>query len=177
MKEIPIKYLKTFLDTQTKESLVKLILDLFKRSAEARNFFSLLVDPANADRQLVEETKHAIDNEFFPERGEARMSLAAARKAISDYKKMPHSVEGLAEVMAYYVEVGVAFTNTYGDINEAFYNSIASMYDSFLKYITQNGLEALYKARALAIVTKTSEIGWGFHDELSEMYGIYMAEE
>ena len=176
MKEVSIKYLKTYLDAQTKETLVKLIIDLFKRSVEAKNFFSLLINPVNSDRELVEETKHMIENEFFPKRGLGRMRLATARKAISDYKKMPHSPEGLADVMAYYVEMGVAFTNSYGDINAAFYNSMASMYGDFLRYITEQELEDQFKERALVILKKSSNIGWGFSDQVSELYETYMGE-
>lgn len=176
MKDIPLKYLKAFLDTQTKETLANLVIDLFRRSSEARNFFSLLVNPENSDRQLVEETKKIIKREFFPERGFGRLSLATARKAIFDYKKLPHSTDGLADLMAYYVEMGVDFTKAYGDISEPFYNSMGSMYNNFLKYITEHGLEDQFRDRAIAIVSRTSGIGWGFHDELSELYDTYIEE-
>jgi hypothetical protein len=55
---------------------------------------------------------------------------SVARKAVSDYKKVSASKFGLADVMLYYVEMGVQFTNAYGDIDEAFYNSMESMYES-----------------------------------------------
>jgi hypothetical protein len=93
-----------------------------------------------------------------------------ARKAVSDYKKVSASKFGVADVMLYYVETGVQFTNTYGDIDEAFYNSMESMYERAVKYIVQHGMLRQFEERCRRIVTDTSGIGWGFHDGLSDIY-------
>jgi hypothetical protein len=72
--------------------------------------------------------------------------------------------------MLYYVEMGVQFTNTYGDIDEAFYNSMESMYQSAVKHIVKHEMEAQFEERCRRIVSETSDIGWGFHDQLSDIY-------
>jgi len=72
--------------------------------------------------------------------------------------------------MLFYVEMGVRYTNEYGDINEAFYNSMESVYDGALKLITTNGLQDQYRTRCRKIVSDTSDIGWVFHDYLSDTY-------
>ena len=69
-----------------------------------------------------------------------------------------------------YVESGVEFTNDYGDINEGFYSSIESVYHNAMKLIDKNGLHNNYKIRAFNILEKTKDIGWGFHDTLSDSY-------
>jgi len=50
------------------------------------------------------------------------------KKAIADYEKLSCSDTNLADIMLFYVECGVGFTNEYGDFNERLYNSMASVY-------------------------------------------------
>ncbi len=75
--------------------------------------------------------------------------------------------------MLYYVEMGVAFTNEYGDIHEKFYSSMESMYEKALRVISEKQLEETFQNRCKQIVHETSDIGWGFHDTLSDIYGQY----
>ena len=79
--------------------------------------------------------------------------------------------------MLFYVEMGVRYTNEYGDITAAFYESMESVYDGALKVITANGLQDDYRARCHKMVTDTRSIGWGFHDTLSDMYHTAFDEE
>lgn len=72
--------------------------------------------------------------------------------------------------MIYYVEMGVKFTNAYGDIEEPFYNSMESMYLNAAKFIVRHELQSLFQERCQELVTETRGIGWGFHDMLSEIY-------
>lgn len=75
--------------------------------------------------------------------------------------------------MLYYVEVGIEFTNTYGDINEAFYNSVAAMYEEVVSAINKQDDSENYnnfKDRLKAVVEDTNGMGWGFHDDLGDIY-------
>ena len=72
--------------------------------------------------------------------------------------------------MLFYVEMGVQYTNQYGDINESFYSSMESMYDRATKQIAENNLQDQFQERCLRIVSDTSGIGWGFHDTLRDIY-------
>jgi hypothetical protein len=79
--------------------------------------------------------------------------------------------------MIYYVEMGVAFTNTYGDIYDQFYDSMISMYSNVMKKVSGNAvLTNLFRARLEKIVSNTSGIGWGFHDSLVELFTEYIEE-
>jgi hypothetical protein len=44
------------------------------------------------------------------------------------------------------------------------------MYDRATKHIAENDLRDRFQQRCLGIVFDTSDIGWGFHDTLSEIY-------
>ncbi|MGH4140088.1 hypothetical protein [Clostridium sp.] len=41
-------------------------------------------------------------------------------------------------LILYYVEMGIEFTNTYGDINESFYNSVEGMYQLVVDSINKH---------------------------------------
>jgi hypothetical protein len=125
---------------------------------------------------VAEKYKSIIKHEFFPVRGFGRAQLSVARKAVSDYRKVSASKFGVADVMLYYVEAGVQFTNTYGDIDEAFYNSMESMYERAVKHIVQHRMQGQFEERCRKIVADTSEIGWGFHDGLSYIYEEHFKE-
>jgi hypothetical protein len=85
--------------------------------------------------------------------------------------------DSLADLMLFYVEMGVQFTNTYGDINEPFYSSMETMYQRAAQLISANELRDRFEGRCLKIVTDTRNIGWGFHDELSDIYHEYFVSD
>ncbi|MEH6579651.1 MAG: DUF6155 family protein [Amphritea sp.] len=116
-----------------------------------------------------------IEAEFFPKSqyADPPCRLSVAKKAISDYKKTSSSDTNLADIMFFYVECGVEFTNTYGDINERFYSSMESVYISVCEFIVKSNQENNFQERALNIVTDTSGCGWGFHEALVETYYEY----
>ncbi|MFZ3590571.1 DUF6155 family protein [Bacillus sp. DJP31] len=70
-----------------------------------------------------------MNTEFPPEKGHGKVRLNEAKKAISDFKKLTNDELRTADLMLYYVEKGVEFTNNYGDIDQSFYSSIESMYE------------------------------------------------
>lgn len=72
--------------------------------------------------------------------------------------------------MIVHVESGVEYTNEYGDIDERFYDNIERTYLNLLKHLSKNNLLAEYKDQCLNIVNETAGIGWGFHDELTDLY-------
>ncbi len=119
---------------------------------------------------VIDKYKAVIKNEFLPARGFGKARLSVARKAVSEYRKLSRSKASLVDLMLYYVETGVKFTNKYGDIDEAFYEGMGNMYKWAVKLIVENELEELYERRCRRIVEDTSGIGWGFHDWLSDIY-------
>ncbi len=125
---------------------------------------------------LLNKYKEIIKNEFLPKRGDGKGRLSVAKKAISEFKKISKDRKLIAELMIYYVEVGVDYTNNFGDINESFYMSMEGMYEQAVKLIVNNELVHFFKDRCIKIVHDTKEIGWGFHDELSSIYYEFLNE-
>lgn len=172
MSKITSTELKKHFADFDREKLLKEILELFQNFSEVREFYqSKLSD--DGDSELCEKYKRIIKNEFFPTRGYGKARLSIAKKAVMDFKKISRDVHSVADIMIYYAEMGVDFTNEYGDINESFYYSMVGMFDMAAKFVTENQIADKYKTRFEKMVKDTSGIGWGFPDELEEIYQQY----
>ncbi len=169
MKPVTRTELRRFLGGLSQAELLAEVVELWATFPPVQDFYQAKLRPASDDT-VREKYRRIVQHEFYPSRGFGKARLAVARKAVADYKKVAGSVEGVADLMLFYVETGVRFTNDYGDIEEAFYLSMERMYASALKWIRQHGLEAGFEERCARIVTDTRDIGWGFHDALSDLY-------
>lgn len=159
--------LKNYLSGFTKEQLIGQIIELSKKYKEVKLYYEFSLNPDSTKK--TETVKTTVLHCFYPTRG-YKLRLKDARKAISDFKKLSPDEESLIDVMIYYVECGVQFTNDFGDIDEPFYNSIAGMFRDAGRLCQSVGLHDKFKARAHKIVDDTSGIGWGFHDELNDIF-------
>jgi Family of unknown function (DUF6155) len=176
MKKPTTREIRGFLQEKSQEQLVNDMLFLYNKFDGVREFLALQMDHGFSD-DLVEKYRAIIQREFFPARGFGRARLSIARKAVTDYKKLSPNIPGLVDLMVFYVEMGVRFTNEYGDIDEPFYNSMESMFENALKIIIQYQLQDRFQKRCKTIVTDTRPIGWGFHDTLSDLYNGVFEEE
>lgn len=176
MKKPTVREIRVFLQEKPHEQLVNDMLFLYNKFDGVKEFLALQMGHGFSD-ELLEKHRAIIQREFFPARGFGRARLSIARKAVTDYKKLSPNIPGLVELMVFYVEMGVRFTNAYGDIDEPFYNSMESMYENALKHIVQYQLQDQFQKRCQNIVTETRHIGWGFHDTLSDLYHDAFDEE
>jgi hypothetical protein len=173
MNKLSLPELKKQLKSYKTNDLISIIVDCYKLSDDVKKYVHIMLEPESTAQQLFEEAKSRIVQEFYPNRGEPKLRLAQAKKAITEFNKLCNDHVKTLELMIYYVELGVEFTNDYGDINEQFYYSMESMYQNVLKKIRAErgrGLYNLYRDRLIAIVNNTEDIGWGFHDQLAGMY-------
>ena len=76
----------------------------------------------------------------------------------------------VADLMLFYVETGVQFTNEYGDIGESFYNSLESVYSQSLIFMNKENLLSEFEVRAYKIFEDAKDVGWGLYDSLSYTY-------
>ncbi len=168
--------LRRFLQEFSKDQLIDEIVELTVTFPHVREFYQSKVNPAD-DSPVREKYKKSIRNEFFPDRGFGKARLSVARKAVTDYAKVAASVDGIADVMLWYVESGVEFTADFGDIGEAFYLSMERMYGSVLEHLAKHDLVPEFVTRCWNVVTKSSGVGYGFHDTLHELYDTYVGED
>lgn len=158
----------------SKDDLVKDILDLFQKDQFVQDYY-ISKESDNSNSPIFLKHKEIIEKEFFPARGDGKARLSVARNSISTFRKLSDNNLLIADLMICYVEVGVRYTNEFGDINENFYSSMEKMFEQALKFIVSNNLSTHFQDRCLDIVEDTANIGWGFHDELSALYARYIA--
>lgn len=169
---LTVTELKKVLNQNTKEELISLLSECYKSNDTVKEFISARYAGENTINKICELYKEKIYNSFFPTRGYS-FKLSEARKAITDFKKLCSDEKLILDLMLFYVEMGVEFTNTYGDINESFYNSMESMYSSVVKALNKQDSPVMYnefQSRLKAVVDDTGNVGWGFHDTLTEIY-------
>lgn len=172
MNTITSAQLKKHLERFTSDDLLKDILKLFEKSSDVKEYYQIKLS-SSGNLELCEKYKMKIKNEFFPARGLGKMRLSVARKAVVDFKRMSTDVHCVADIMVYYVEMGVNFTKEYGDINEPFYNSMESMYEEAARFVTKNKIAVNYAGRFWKMIDDTLDMGWGFNETLESIFEEY----
>lgn len=174
MKQIGIKELKSYLSLQNDKELLIQIVELFKTFDQVKEFYQIRLN-SNSDDSVVRKVYEAkIRKIFFPAKpsyGNDFPRYADARTIVTDYKKVAISPTSIIMLMLFYVEMGCEFTRSYGDMNEPFYNSFESMFNTAVKEIVKFGLQDEFKFYCQDIVNLASGTGWGFHDELNRIFG------
>lgn len=171
MTKLTLSELKKELKQFEQKELIQLIAELYKLNDDVKHYVSNRFIGEASILALYEATKKKINNEFFPERGFGKMRLKEAKNAISTFKKLTGDYEKTVDLMLFYVEIGTEFTTTYGDINDAFYDSMISMYGKVTDACDKD--EKLFHAlndRLYTVIEETTGFGWGYHDCLCDCY-------
>jgi hypothetical protein len=113
-----------------------------------------------------------------PSRGFGKLKLAEARKAIRDYRRATGDLEGTIDLMLTYVETGTQFTREFGDINEAYYNSLESVLHEMTQLLRKEdpALYPQFRERIQRLDTHADHIGWGYRDYLRDQVGLLETE-
>lgn len=154
-------------------ALLALVKDLYDVTPANRAFINARCQSEEDGGETLEAYRNKIVEQFYPKRGEGKLKLGEARKAIREYRKATSNVAGVAELLMTYVENGVRFTCEYGDIDERFYNSVESVLNELADLLRGEARELYPKFRErLANVEKlTDGIGWGFGDAVADTVG------
>jgi hypothetical protein len=169
--KIKITDLKKRLKTYEQKELMELIVDLFKTNKEVQNYLSSKFLGDEVVEDLFKNARKKIEDEFFPDRGHGKLRLAEAKKEITAFKRATNDENRKVDLRLFYVEQGVNFTNSYGDISEGFYSSMIKIFDQVAMECDRN--EELYKhfsTRLRNVVSMADGIGWGFYEGLADLY-------
>ena len=168
------------LEDLKKSELIALIKELMRLDKNNQAFVQARFATGAEIAKPVEHYKQVIRNEFFPTKGFGQLRLRVAKKAISDFKKASNDIKTTLDLMIYYVEMGVAYTNKFGDINENFYSSMETVFSDVIDILTVDDnaeLARQFLPRLQKIVDDTAGMGWGFHDNLSYMLDELVVKE
>ena len=170
--------LKKYLQQFSKEQLIAQIIELNAKYKGVKTYYEFSINPTS--NKAKEEAKKIIGKCISTDintNGGKKLKLREAREAVRNFKKLSPTENDYADIMLFYVECGVDYTNAFGDIDEPFYNSIAGMFHDACKYIKTNGMQVQLKQRCKQIMDDARNTGWGFYDELSEYYCSFIEAE
>jgi hypothetical protein len=166
------KDVKTQLQYFDQAQLIELLRKMWQDLPESKLYLINAVIPGADISAEVERYRKVVKDRFFPARGLGDMKLSRARKAINDFAKTHPPPVALAELMLLYVEQGVAFTAQYGDIDEPFYTSLLTLFESLVALIEKHGMEIYgpLGARVERLRRASQGYGWGFSDNIDELF-------
>jgi hypothetical protein len=171
------KDIKPVLSGFSSTQLLGLVQDLYRFSEQNASFMHarFLSDHTQGDHLAV--YKKRIQKAISPKQPwNQDMHFAEGRRAISDFKKANGNISDTLTLMVYYVKCGNDFTLEFGDIDEAFYNSLSSIFSKIVQMLLGQNNQDLVAELLPTLETEfqrvDGKVGWGYPDELSD----YLAE-
>jgi hypothetical protein len=167
MTKLKISEIKEHLKSLSKEEIAVEVIELFKKYPIIQEHYYSILKPNN--EELLIKYKKLIEKEFNP-LGKEILRYPIIKKTIKDFKNISNNPEQVADLMLYTVECGTDFTNSFGDINQKFYHTIAEIYEQALEFIFECHLENVFIDRCRNIMKNSEDIGWGFGFDIAETY-------
>jgi hypothetical protein len=173
-KEDSAKWMKVeeILQKAEKRELIDLIRELYGHSVGDRMLINsryLGEGVQKKKNKMLEKYRKIIKEEFLPENGLEKIRYSVAERAINDYSNASGDFVGTLDLMLTYVEGGVRFASTFGEINDEFYDNIEGMLDRFCEQLkTEEGQKyyPLFRERLLKVGMGLENIGWGFEEAI-----------
>ena len=169
-----ITELKRQLNAMNKTELISMLCKLYKANRQCQSILDVEICGTSAEAPIIESCRKKIHATFFGR----QLSLKNARAVISDFRKASQNKESIADLMLYYVECGVEFTNLYGDIDERFCSNLESMFSAFVMFLNSIENDSFYcrqSKRIRPVFEDTSNISDGdFQMKWQEFILIYV---
>lgn len=175
MATFSIRTLKEHLKSLSKEEVEAEVLKLYKKIPKVQEYYKM--ELGQDTTETVNAYKAKLTKEYMPSRGFGQARSGVARRIINDFKKICVFNYDLIDLLLHRVELAVDYTNSYGDIDEPFYNSAISYYREALQLIQKNNFYDKFRDRCEAILRETEDIGWGFYDELCFSYSEFFQDD
>lgn len=167
--------LKKYLQSLTKEQIVEVVLDAYDNSKAVQEYFDFYLQPN--EKEKIKKYKAIIEKEFGVKNSmRAGLKYSVAKKAISDFASLKPSPDALADLMLSLPEAACRFTREFGDMDEPFYNGAVNNFKRALDFMAKHGLLENFKLRCTDCVKFALSCGYGFADEMAELFLIYYGE-
>ena len=124
--------------------------------------------------------KATISRWVYPDliRGQV-ISVAKAKKAISDYRKAIGLPAGVAELLVFYCESAARLLSECGMEDEGYFTALVRMFDQALAIVAKlNPSEQRALLQRLdAVRSVTDAVGWGVKDAMDELWAEHVRED
>jgi Family of unknown function (DUF6155) len=165
--------LKKYLQTLTKEQITESVLDMYDNLKPVKEYLDFFLNPN--EKEMLEKYRMVIVAEFYP-KGKytfAKTRFSVAKKAIADFRALKPSPHLLADLMLTLPEMACKFTFEFGDMSEQYYNSAYNNFKAAVEFLYKNNLLDDFKLRCVDCLKWASVCGYGFEDDLSDVYYQY----
>jgi hypothetical protein len=153
--------------------LLELVHDLYDGSKDNQAFLHARLDLGD---DVLKPYKAVIGRWLWPDVFKRQsVSIARARKAISDYKKAIGLPEGLAELKVFYCEQAARFSNEVGMDDEIYYSALVNMFELALGIISAlPGKQRPPLWMRLGVVRRLSQkFSHGVGEDMDELFKLY----
>ncbi|MEC4749571.1 hypothetical protein [Methylomicrobium sp. Wu6] len=166
--------IKSKLSDFDRVGLPGIVHDLYAASKDNQTFLHARFGLGD---DVLKPYKTAISRWICPDvmRSNQTISVAKAKKAITDYKKAVGQPEGLAELAVFYCEEVFVFLGYCGMDDEGYFDAVVRMFEQALKYVMvlpetkrQSFIERLEQ-----VCAQGQNIGWGVGDDMSSLLSEY----
>lgn len=151
-----------------------LIQDLYAAQKDNRTF---LHTRFGLGEDVLKPYKETLDRWLSPDvLRNQDISVAKAKKAISDYRKAVGEPAGLAELMVLYCENAVGFSNDVGYQDGDYFYAVVQMFEEALNLTHQlpAGDRDALTVRLLRVRTISQDLGFGLTDALDSLLADYI---
>jgi hypothetical protein len=121
----------------------------------------------------LEKSIEKLQKEYMPNKGFGKARSSEARKIILEFKKVNKNQDQLIKLILFRTQMMLDFTNAYGDMAEAFYDTLAGCYEEACKLIVKNNLQTSYQKECDIMLEATGNIGYGLGDQMYSIFEEY----
>jgi hypothetical protein len=150
-----------------KAQLIDLIADLYKKNISIRDYVDYYDNREHTT--LLKTHREKVYQAFYPKNG-SKSNPLDAKKAINNFRKLGTGPFHQAELMLYYVQMGVDFTDKNREINRPFYKSLGDVYLRALTLLFDKGALDHFAELASTIVKDAAELQRAFGDYFEQIY-------
>ena len=159
-----------------RSELLKLLQDLYNASNENKAFLHARLSVGG---DVLRPYKEVIDRWLWPDPFKQQVvSVAKAKKAISDYKNAAAVPAGLAELTVYFCERAAGFASDVGLQDEPFFLALVRMFLQAVlaTHVLPSNEQTPLVARLNAVRRLGHSLGYGVGDEMDEFLSMYFVE-
>lgn len=151
-----LRALKKELNQMDKTEIINLILDMYKKIPDAKNFLDIFT--TGDIEKLTDKYKNEIERYIYPHGRDMVLRETEARKIIRTVRKMKITQLNVA-LELHYVSCCLEIIDDFGYWEENYYVAMEKMFDNAINGINEMGMEEKYLEQIRTLSDKASEFG------------------
>ncbi|QGU96290.1 hypothetical protein GOM49_15365 [Clostridium bovifaecis] len=164
--------LKEYIDSLDENALKHQVIEMYSLFPKVKEYYDLKINP-KFEEKLLEEYKVLIKGEFFYYKGKVKVKYSRVSDIIREFNEKATTPDKTVELMLYYVELGVEFTNLYGVMEEEFYINVEATFNKALNHIYKHELKAVFKNKIKKTIDNILVIDGDFKNNMSNILASY----